>query len=116
MVGVSTSEIAEALQKAARLRGEVERLERRAPERRSPAGRVLGYVTKSLTCLVLIVLAVDGWFAYDAFRNEPPESGTSASSTADGPTYSDLEIFENSGRFAGRVAITNPFDRESTYS
>ena len=65
-----------------------------------------------MTCLVLIVLAVDGWFAYDAFRNEPPGSGTSASSTADGPTYSDLEIFEDSGRFAGRVAITNPFDRD----
>jgi hypothetical protein len=112
MVGVSTSEITEALQKAARLRAEVEQLERRAPKRKSLAGRVLFFVNISLTCLVLIVLVVDGWFAYDAFRNEPPESGISASSTADGPTYSDLEIFESSGRFAGRVAITNPFDRD----
>ena len=112
MVGVSTSEIAEALQKAARLRGEVEQLERKAPKRRSLAGRVFSFVIISLTCLVLIVLAVDGWFAYDAFRHDAPGSGTTTSSTADGPTYSDLEIFETVGRFAGRVAITNPFDRD----
>ena len=64
---MSTSEITEALQKSARLRGEVERLERRAPKRRSLVGRAFSFVTVSLTCLVLVVLAVDGWFAYDAF-------------------------------------------------
>ena len=112
MVGVATSEITKALQKAARLRGEVERLQRRPPRRRSLAGRVFSFVRVSLTCLVLIVLAVDVWFAYDAFRNEAPGSGTTAASPAGGPTYSDLEIYEDSGSFAGQVAITNPFDRD----
>ena len=112
MVGVSTSEITEALRKASQLRGEVEQLERRAPRRRSPAGRVLSFVTISLTCIVLSVLAIDGWFAYDTFRDEAPGSGATAEETAGGPTYSDLEFFETVGRFAGRVAITNPFDRD----
>ncbi|WP_460713704.1 hypothetical protein [Nocardioides dilutus] len=109
---MSTSEPAEALQKAARLRREVEQMEPRTPKRRSFAGRFFSFVRTSLTCLVLIVLAVDVWLAYDAFRREAPESGTSASSPADGPTYSDLEIFDSGGRFAGQVAITNPFDRD----
>lgn len=109
---VSTSEIAEALQKAARLREEVERLERRPPKRRGLTGRVLSFITTSLTCLVLIVLAVDVWLAYDAFRSEAPEPGTTATSTADGPAYSDLEIYESDGSFAGQVSITNPFDTD----
>ena len=109
MVGVSTSDVTEALQKAARLRGEIEQLERNVPKHRSLARRVFSFVTISLTCLVLIVLAVDGWFAYDVFRHHAPGSGTTTSSER-GPTYSDLQIFEDSGHFAGRVAITNPLD------
>lgn len=112
MVGVSTSEITEALQKASRLRGEVEQLERRAPRRRSLAGRVFSFVTISLTCVVLIVLAIDGWFAYDTFRDEGPGSGATAEAAAGGPTYSDLVIFEDFNRFGGRVAITNPFPHD----
>ncbi len=112
MVGVSTSEITEALRKASRLRGEVEQLEREAPRRRSLAGRVFSFVTRSLACVVIIVLAIDGWFAYDAFRDEAPGSGATAEATAGGPTYSDLVIFEDFDRFGGRVAITNPFPRD----
>ncbi len=112
MVGVPTSEITDALQKAAKLRAQVEGLEPRAPKRRSMTGRVFSFVRIALTCLVLIVLAADAWFAYDAFRSDEPAAGTSASSAAEGPTYSDLEIFESSGSFAGWVAISNPFDRD----
>ncbi len=61
---------------------------------------------------MIIVLAVDGWFAYDAFRDEAPGSGTTAEATAGGPTYSDLVIFEDFDQFGGRVAITNPFPRD----
>ena len=78
MVGVSTSEVTEALRKAARLRGEVEKLEREAPRRRHLAGRIFSFVTISLTCLVLIVLAIDGWLAYDVFRDKAPGSGGAA--------------------------------------
>ena len=112
MVGVSTSEIADALQKAARLRGEVERLDPRPQKRRSLAGRVFSFVTRSLACLVVIVLAVDGWFAYDSFRDKASGSEASAEVAAGGPTYSDLVVFEDFDRFAGRVAITNPFPRD----
>lgn len=112
MVGVPTSEITEALQRAAKLRAQVDGREPRAPKRRSMTGRVFSFVRIALTCLVLIVLAVDVWFAYDAFRSDEPSAGTSASSAAESPTYSDLEIFESSAHFAGQVAITNPFDRD----
>jgi hypothetical protein len=112
MVGVSTSEITEALQKAARLRERVERLEREAPRRRSLARRVFSFVTRSLACVVVIVLAVDGWFAYNAFRDDEGGSGATAEATAGGPTYSDLVIFEDFDRFSGRVSITNPFHRD----
>ena len=100
------------MQKAARLRGEVDKLERESPRRRSWAGRVYSFVTRALACLVIIVLAVDGWFAYNAFRNEAPGSESTAEATAGGPTYSGLVIFEDFDRFAGRVAITNPFPRD----
>ena len=112
MVGVSTSEITDALRKASRLRGEVEQLEREAPRRRSLAGRIFSFVTRALACFVIIVLAIDGWFAYDAFRDETPGSGSTAEAAAEGPTYSDLVVFEDFEQFAGRLAITNPFPRD----
>ncbi len=112
MVGVSTSEIEAVLQKAARLRGQVERLELEALRRRTFAGRVFSFFIGFLTCVVIAVLAVDGWLAYGAFRHEAPGSGTSTSSTGVGPTYSDLKVFEDLDQFAGQVSISNPLARD----
>ena len=85
MIGVSTSEIEAVLQKAARLRGQVEKLELEALRRRTFAGRVFSFFIGFLTCVVIAALAVDGWLAHDAFRHEAPGSGTSTSSTGVGP-------------------------------
>ena len=112
MVSVSTSEITEALRSASQLRGQVEKLERAAPKRRSSVRRLFSFVTRALACVVVIVLVVDGWFAYDAFRSEAPGSEAKSSSRSGGPTYSDLVIFEDLNHFSGRVAITNPFPRD----
>lgn len=112
MVGVPTSEISAALQKAAKLRAQVELLEPRAHKRRSRTGRVFSFVRVALTCLVLVVLGVDVGLAYEAFRSAGPAPGTSTSLAVEEPTYSDLQVFENSERFAGQIAITNPFNRD----
>jgi hypothetical protein len=106
------SATAEQLQKSARLRREVDSLFRETSKRPSLIGRAGRFVIRFLTAVVVMVLAIDGWFAYEAFHRDGPKSGTTASSTVGGPTYSDLQVFEDFGRFAGRVAITNPFDRD----
>ena len=102
-----TSETTEALQKAARLRRDIERFAPPPPKRGSLLGRVFTFIVRSLTWLVVLLLAVDGFLAYRTFHQNE-RAGTTASSVG-GPTYSDLQVYKAFDNFAGRVAITNPF-------
>ena len=49
--------------------------------RRSLAGRVFSFATRTLACVVIIVLIVDGWFADDAFRDKTSGSDATAEAT-----------------------------------
>lgn len=111
MSGDLASETARQLQRAVDLRRSLEKSEHEAWKSRSLLRLVLSFVNTILTVLTIAVLAVDGWFAYDVFVRE--DAGTSVAASATEPTYSDLEIFEDSGAFAGEVTITNPFDRDT---
>jgi hypothetical protein len=112
MTGDLASETARQLQRAAQLRQSLEKSEHQAWKSRSLLRLVLTFVSTTLTVLVIAVLVVDGWFAYDVFVRD--DAGTSAGSAtaATEPKYSDLEIFEAAGSFSGDVTITNPFDRD----
>ena len=57
------------------------------------------------------MLAVDGVFAFHTFRDGSSGSG-SGTAVASGPSYADLQVFEDVGRFAGQVEVTNPFDHD----
>ena len=109
MVAVPMSDVEEALAKAARLRRDVEGLDPRPRKRRSLAGKTFSFVTRSVASLVVVVLATDALFAYRVFHDDPAQA---VSSSAEGPTYSDLQIYEDQGYFAGRVSTTNPFAKD----
>jgi hypothetical protein len=111
MAGDLASETARQLQRAAELRRSLEKSEHEAWKSRSLLRLVLSFVNTILTVLTIAVLAVDGWFAYDVFVRD--DAGTSAAASATEPSYSDLEVFEDAGSFAGRVTISNPFDRDT---
>jgi cytochrome c biogenesis protein CcdA len=64
---VSSSHVSESLRKSARLRAQVEQLERNALQRWSLARRVWAFITGVLTTFVVLVLVTDGLFAYHVF-------------------------------------------------
>ena len=88
---------------------EVDRLdtdEVRRRQGRGFVGRWLRRVSRLLTLAVLVVLLVDGWYAYDEFfRDEPIRAAPG------GPGWSDLEVWEAGGYFGGQITIDNPTDR-----
>ena len=73
-----STDFSDSVQKAARLRAEMTRLEVDAP-RQGLVGRVWEGVVDCLMLAVLLVLAIDGWLAYRAFHDQPdapaPDSG-----------------------------------------
>jgi hypothetical protein len=109
---LATSDVTDSLQKAARLRAQIEQLDRDVSSRRPGlVVRLYRFSRRSLAGLVVAVLVVDGWFAYRAFDTEHrSEDGISAAGAS--PTYSGLQIFDDAGSFAGRVATANPFDTD----
>ncbi|MCW2764932.1 MAG: hypothetical protein JWO11_891 [Nocardioides sp.] len=113
MTGDLASETARQLQRAARLRRSLEKSEHEAWKSGSLLCLVLSFIGTTLTVLVVAVLAVDGWLAYDVFVRDDTGTPATSSAAATEPTYSDLSIFDESGSFAGEVTITNPFDRDT---
>jgi hypothetical protein len=93
----------------ARLLAEVDRLDKDEVRRRYGAGfvsRWLRRISRLLTVAVVVVLVVDGWYAYEEFFNDEPVR------TAPGePGWSALEVWEEAGRFGGQVTIDNPTAR-----
>lgn len=92
-----------------RLLAEVDRLdtdEVRRRQGRGFVGRWLRRISQLLTLAVLVVLAVDGWYAYDEFTRDEPIRAAPGE-----PGWSDLEVWDANGRFAGQVTIDNPTDR-----
>ena len=61
------SEITDSLRRAERLQAEIEQLDRETG-RRGRVRRAYSNVVGGILLVVLLVLAVDGWFAYHLFR------------------------------------------------
>ena len=108
----SRTPIDPALKRAAALRGEIaaaDREQSRALAGKSWLGRRLRVASVVLTLVLGGVLIADAVLAYDAFFRS--DAATNSADPTE-PTYKDLEVFERDGRFAGRITLVNPLDRD----
>jgi hypothetical protein len=64
------------------------------------------WTSRLLTLILLMVLALLAWFAYDIFIGDRDGSLRSPSE----PSYSELEIYEDAGHFGGTITLRNPLE------
>lgn len=78
---------------------------------RGRLGKYLTRLTRILTFLVVLVLGVTCWVAYQKITEER-DGGDPPAAAPNEPSYSDLQIFDNAGDFGGTISIHNPLDRD----
>lgn len=101
-----TTDRAETLRKAARLRAEVERLELSA-QRRGPTRRVRRFFTAIGVGVIVTLVIFGSWVVYEGTHRD-------REATQQERAYTDLHVLNESGYFAGSVTLTNRFERDVT--
>lgn len=106
------------IERAARLRAQVEALEREDRERGRRPGwprRVLGWFPRIVTAVLVAVLVADGYLAYRAFTDDvsPTGAGWRTDESAPDFAWADLVVeADPDSSFGGTIRVRSDVDRD----